>query len=37
MKRYNHWFWNSRFVGWFHQQVSYFSAWLWHKQYKERK
>lgn len=32
-RRYNHWFWNSKFMIWFSQQVAYFNAWLWHKMY----
>lgn len=36
MGRYNHWFWNSKLVDKFAQQVAYFSTWLWHKQYTVR-
>lgn len=37
MNRYNHWFWNSRFMIWFAQQITYFSSWLWGKMYSGRK
>lgn len=32
-KRYNHWFWNSKFMIWFAQQVSYFSNYLQYNMY----
>ena len=32
-RRYNHWFWNSKFMIKFAQQVSYFNTWLWRKMY----
>ena len=37
MNRYNHWFWNSRFMNWFAQQIAYFSSWLWTKMYAVRR
>lgn len=33
MKRYNHWFWNSKFMIKTAQQISYLSTWLWNKMY----
>lgn len=32
-RRYNHWFWNSKLLVWFAQQVTYFNSWLWHRMY----
>ena len=37
MNRYNHWFWNSKLMNKFSQQVAYFASWLWQKQYRVRK
>lgn len=34
MDRYNHWFWNSKLVDRFGQNLSWLKSWLWHKQYK---
>ena len=34
--RYDHWFWNSRTMNWFAQQMANFATWLWNKQYMKR-
>ncbi len=37
MSRYKHWFWNSKLVSKFAQQLSYLNSWLWHKQFNRDK
>lgn len=32
-RRYNHWFWNSKFMRKFQQKVSNFASWLWYRMY----
>ena len=36
-RRYNHWFWNSRFMIWFGQKVVDFDVWLWRKMYHRNR
>ncbi len=33
MKRYNHWFWNSKLMMKFHQKVTDLNSWLWWMMY----
>lgn len=33
MKRYNHWFWNSKILNKVAQNLSYLNSFIWHKMY----
>jgi len=34
-KRYNHWFWHSRFMAWIAKKNSKFGDWLWRKRWRK--
>ena len=35
-KRYNHWFWNSKFVDWLATKVTRFGNYLWRKRFSRK-
>ena len=36
MKRYNHWFWHSRFMNYIARRACKIDSWIWDKQYGKR-